>query len=54
MAQWPGALEHEFYGNWVKTYSSDEFTKIADDCIHLMNAIAHDKPEHELIRRDFY
>lgn len=48
LAQWPGALEHEFYGNWVKTYSSEEFTQLANDCIHLMNELAQGKPEHEL------
>lgn len=48
LAKWPGALNHEFYGDWVKTYSSPEFTKIADDCIELINEIAEGKPEHEL------
>ncbi|MFD1362815.1 thiaminase II [Lentibacillus salinarum] len=48
LAEWPGALDHELYGNWVKMYSSDGFTKIADDCLHLINDIAKDKPEHEL------
>ncbi|HLS23368.1 MAG TPA: thiaminase II [Pseudogracilibacillus sp.] len=48
LAKWPGALEHELYGNWVKMYSSDGFTKIAEDCIDLINEIAKDKPEHEL------
>ncbi|MFB1049961.1 thiaminase II [Paraliobacillus sp. JSM ZJ581] len=48
LATWPGALEHELYGNWVETYASDEFTKIAEDCISLINEIAKNKPEHEL------
>lgn len=48
LAEWPGATEHELYGNWVKMYSSDGFTKIANDCIDLINEIAKDKPEHEL------
>ncbi|WP_107841914.1 thiaminase II [Metasolibacillus meyeri] len=48
LAEWPGALEHEFYGDWVKTYSSDEFTKIAEDCIGLINDIAKGKQEDEL------
>lgn len=50
LAKWPGSLEHELYGNWVKMYSSDEFTKIAEDCKSLINDIAKDKPEHELIK----
>lgn len=48
LAKIPGATEHEFYGNWVSMYSSPEFTKIADDCIDLINRITKDKPEHEL------
>ncbi|MEC1179747.1 thiaminase II [Metasolibacillus meyeri] len=48
LVEWPGALEHEFYGDWVKTYSSDEFTKIAEDCIGLINDIAKGKQEDEL------
>lgn len=48
LAEWPGALKHEFYGNWVQMYSSDGFTKLANDCIDLINEIAEDKPEHEL------
>src|SRR5690625_5968638 len=23
LAKWPGALDHEFYGNWVQMYSSE-------------------------------
>jgi len=48
LAKWPGALDHEFYGNWVQMYSSEGFTTIANDCIDLINRIAKDKPEHEL------
>ncbi len=48
LENWPGATDHEFYGNWVKMYASPEFTALAQDCIDLMNQIAKDKPEHEL------
>lgn len=48
LATWPGAIDHEFYGEWVKMYSSDEFTELAEDCKNLMNAIAKGKPESEL------
>jgi len=48
LAQWPGALEHDFYGDWVQMYASEGFTKIADDFIQLINEIAAHKPEHEL------
>ena len=48
LAKWPGALDHEFYGNWVKMYSSDEFTTLADKCKRLMNDYAVGKSEKEL------
>lgn len=48
LAKIPGALEHEFYGDWVTTYSSEEFTALANDCIQLMNKMADDKPERDL------
>lgn len=48
LSKWPGALEHELYGNWVKMYASEGFTKIADDCKDLLNAITAGKPAEEL------
>lgn len=48
LAKWPHATEHELYGDWVQMYSSEEFSKIAKDSIHLMDEIAAEKPEHEL------
>ena len=48
LAAWPGALDHEFYGRWVKMYASEEFTELAEDCKSLMNEIAEGKPEREL------
>jgi len=50
LAKWPGACDHEFYGDWVNMYASEGFTKIANDCIDLINEIAAEKPEHELKR----
>lgn len=48
LATWPGALDHDMYGRWVKMYSSDEFTEIAEDCKRLINEIAEGKPERDL------
>lgn len=48
LAEWPSALEHELYGNWVSMYSSEGFTKIANDCKELLNKITEGKPESEL------
>lgn len=44
LAQQPQALEHEFYGQWVQTYSSPEFTELAKQCIDLIDAIAGEMP----------
>lgn len=48
LAKWEGALDHEFYGHWVKMYASEGFTELAEDCKILMNEIAAGKPEREL------
>ncbi len=33
LASWPGAVEHELYGDWVRMYASEEFTILANECI---------------------
>lgn len=48
LAKNPQSLEHPFYGNWIKMYSSPEFTTLAGDCINLINLVTKDKPESEL------
>ncbi|WP_082234504.1 thiaminase II [Halobacillus massiliensis] len=42
-----GASNHEFYGDWVQMYASDEFTELAKKMKQLMNELADDKPERE-------
>ncbi|MBP6563920.1 MAG: thiaminase II [Neisseriaceae bacterium] len=44
LAQKDQALTHEFYGPWVQTYSSPEFTALANHCIALMDDIADGMP----------
>ncbi|WP_227936309.1 thiaminase II [Alkalihalobacillus deserti] len=46
--QIPGASEHEFYGEWIKMYSSKEFEELADWCIDLLDQLTEGKPETEL------
>lgn len=48
LATWNGALEHPFYGNWVQTYSSQEFTDLAETCIQLVNRLTEGLPERKL------
>lgn len=44
LAQIPGASAHEFYGQWVQTYSSPEFTALAQQCIGLIDEVAGEMP----------
>lgn len=48
LAKWEGALDHPLYGNWVKMYSSEGFTQIAQNCIALIDDLAKGKSEAEL------
>src|SRR5690625_7658883 len=48
LATWPGATEHELYGNWVRMYASEGFTQIAENCITLINELTEGKSEGEL------
>lgn len=47
-----GALEHELYGEWVRTYSSDEFGELAAWLIEVMDQLADGKNEQELARME--
>ncbi|WP_100403216.1 thiaminase II [Bacillus sp. FJAT-42315] len=44
----PGASEHEFYGNWIQMYSSEEFGQLAIWCIELLDQHTEGKTEAEL------
>jgi thiaminase/transcriptional activator TenA len=46
--EYEGANEHEFYGEWISMYASDEFGKLAKWCIELIDELAEGKPETEL------
>lgn len=50
LAQIDGALDHEWYGEWVRTYSSDEFGELAEWLIKVMDQLAEGRPEEELAR----
>jgi thiaminase/transcriptional activator TenA len=50
LAEIEGALEHEWYGEWVKTYSSPEFGELAQWLIGMMDQLAEGKSEQELAR----
>ena len=48
LAKNPAALEDENYGEWIKMYSSDEFTELNDNAMDLMNKLTEGKPDREL------
>ncbi|MDV2683031.1 thiaminase II [Alkalihalophilus lindianensis] len=50
LAEIPGAMEHEFYGEWVTMYQSEEFGEIADWLIKLIDQLAEGLPDNELTR----
>lgn len=50
LSQVPGASDHEFYGEWIRMYSSEEFGTLATWCINLLDKLAEGKPEKELAR----
>src|SRR4051812_30403655 len=45
---YPSAIEHLLYGEWVKMYSSSEFGSLATWLIDLLDRLAEGKPEREL------
>ena len=44
----PGASDHEFYGEWIRGYSSEEYAELCIWVIELMNELAEGKSEKEL------
>lgn len=47
-ADYPGALEHPLYRDWILMYSSVEFGELTEWTIGLMNRLAEGLPEREL------
>ncbi|MBU9714019.1 thiaminase II [Evansella tamaricis] len=50
----PGARDHEFYGEWIQMYSSDEFGNLAQWCINLLDELTDGKKEEELEKLEEY
>ncbi|WP_100372194.1 thiaminase II [Bacillus sp. FJAT-45037] len=50
LAEIPGAMDHELYGEWVQMYQSDEFGDIAHWLIDVLDQLATGLPEAELSR----
>ena len=50
LAAIPGAAEHPFYGEWIQGYASEEYAATNQALIDLMNALAADASEAQLVR----
>jgi thiaminase/transcriptional activator TenA len=50
LSEIPGAMDHEWYGDWIKMYSSEDFGEHAQWCIDLLDKLAHGKSEGELLQ----
>lgn len=48
LAQIPGAMDHPFYGEWIRGYAGEEYTAANEDLIQLMNELAKDASEEQL------
>lgn len=48
LGQIEGASTHEYYGEWVQTYSSKDFKTFRDDTMRLMNLMEEGRTESEL------
>ena len=50
LAKLPGALEHPFYGEWVRSYAGEEYADMNQGLIDLMNRLAEDVSDEQLER----
>ena len=50
LARIPGALEHPFYGEWVRSYAGEEYADMNQGLIDLMNRLAEDVSDEQLER----
>lgn len=48
--EYPGALDHPLYREWILMYGSDEFGALTDWSISLMDQLAEGLPEQELVQ----
>lgn len=48
LAEIPGAAEHPFYGEWIKSYASKEYAAVNDALIKLMDDLTEGASEEQL------
>ncbi|MCI8342578.1 MAG: thiaminase II [Firmicutes bacterium] len=44
----PGCENHEFYGQWINSYGSDEYSKSNDVIIHIVDSLTENYAEEQL------
>ncbi|WP_186429829.1 thiaminase II [Clostridium sp. BSD9I1] len=44
----PGAVDHEFYGEWIRGYISEDYIKLTNWVIDLVDELTKDLPKREL------
>lgn len=49
LAAIPGAAEHPFYGEWIRGYASEEYAATNQALIELMDSLAADAGEEQLV-----
>ena len=48
LAKLPGAMEHPFYGEWVRSYAGEEYAAMNQGLIDLMNHLAENVSDEQL------
>ena len=48
LIQVQGAADHPFYGEWIRSYASEEYAAVNDSLIELTDALAEGLPEERL------
>ena len=48
LAKIPGAAEHPFYGEWIRSYASDEYAQTNRALIELMDELAEGASEAQI------
>lgn len=48
LSEIPGSIDHEFYGEWIRGYISEDYIKLTNWIIDLVDDLARDLPNREL------
>ena len=48
LAQFPGAADHPFYGEWIRGYAGEDYQRVNENLIELMDSLAAGAGEEEI------